>query len=174
MHPALTVFLRLLPYLLIAGLLVYTVNQIHSNGIEQGKRTVQMAWDKEKQNQANKIQEIKDKYSLLESEYRTKNQEITRELNESKHQHDKAITAMRSSYEHRLLLATQRASVYQRQAEAGTVECRGLADHATKLDNTLEEGRYLVRELRETLGFRDTQLILLGNQLMNDRKLLGE
>ncbi|UWJ04310.1 putative Rz/Rzl spanin protein [Escherichia phage vB_EcoS_Uz-1] len=68
----------------------------------------------------------------------------------------------------------RRASVYKRQAEAGTLECRSLASHAARLDNSLEEGRRLVEELRATVRLRDNQLIELGKQIQADRKLFEQ
>ena len=83
-----------------------------------------------------------------------------------------SLDAISSQYSARLQQSEQRAKVYQRQAEGGATECRSLASHAARLDNSLEQGRQLVEELRATVRLRDGQIIELSNQIRADRKLL--
>lgn len=80
----------------------------------------------------------------------------------------------RSTYELRLRASEQRSEVYRNQAQSGATACRNLADHAARLDRTIEEGRAVVREFGETLRLRDQQLVILGKQIHTDRLLLEE
>ena len=170
--------LKILPYLLLAGLLVYaghkTYTSIYNAGVVDGKAQVQREWDIESAAYVQSISDQKAKYEVKEELSREENKRITRELNEANKTHAVAVAELTAAYEHRLQLSAQRASVYQRQAQGGPAECRSLAEHTSRLDSSLEEGRSLVRELRETLGLRDKQLTAVGNQLLTDRKLFTD
>lgn len=147
---------------------------IYFQGYRHGSLAIQTEWDQERQ----KFREFQDQliadFAQKEFDYRAENDRILQELVETRRQHEVALAHQRSTYEQRLLQSENRAQVYQRQAEAGAASCRDLASHAARLDRALEEGRGLVRELGETLGFRDQQLRMLGQRLLNERSLIGD
>ncbi len=168
------IFLKVLPYALVALMLFLLGSWIYNSGSTHGASVVQAKWDKQKKSDADAIQALKDEYDAKEESHRNENREITHELAEAQKSHEVALAEQRAEYDRRLQLSSERAAIYQRKAEGGAVECRSLASYATQLDTTLEEGRSLVRELRQTLGLREQQLTLLGNQIKNDRALFED
>lgn len=166
--------IKALPYLVVALGLYLLGSWIYASGSAHGASVVQAQWDKRQRADDQAIQALKDEYDSKEEAHRTKNRIITHELAEAQKSYEVALAEQRAEYDRRLQLSSNRAAIYQRQAESGAAQCRSLASHAARLDQTLEEGRSLVRELRDTLGLRDRQLILLGQQILNDRVLLNE
>lgn len=167
-------FLKALPYILGVILLLGSAYVIYGHIYDKGVASVQVEWDKAKQAHRDAIQKLKDEYALLEEDHRTENQRITDELAKANLDHATALAAVERQYAERLRTSEVRAGVYQRQAQGGAAERASLADHASRLDASLEEGRSLVRELRETLGLRDRQIRSLSEQIRNDRKLFTE
>ena len=158
--------------LLAATLLIGSGTYVYLCGKYDGKEVVQKKWDAEKKLYDTAIAGLKDHYEMLEAANRTKTEELTHDLAEAQKNHDVAIANAQSDFDKRLLKSQARADYYKRMSEGGSLECRNLASHAAELDRSLEEGRLVVRELRETLGLRDKQLIALGDKLQADRKLL--
>lgn len=160
------------PYVIAILVLAYCVNKIHQDGVEEGKQAVQELWDADRQAQNRILEKVKADYAQRESAHRAENTRITHELAESTKAYELAVGQLAVDYGKRLSLSEKRAGIYQRQAEAGAAECRSLAEHASRLDASLEEGRSLVQELGATLRLRDQQVKSLGNQIQNDRKLM--
>ena len=153
---------------------ILALNWAYNKGFESGEANIQKKWDKAKESDKKAYESLQIKYNALEITHRAETTRITHELAEADKKHKVDLANQRSVYERRLLSSSNRSSVYQRQAESGETECRSLASHAARLDRSLEEGRSLVRELGATLGLRDQQIIMLGNQIKSDRKLLEE
>ena len=164
-------FLKVWPYLLAGVLLFLLYSWIYHYGSKHGASEVQAEWNQQKEADAKVIEDLKTKYASMEATHREENTRITHELAEAKQSHAVALAKQRAEYDRRLQLSANLAAIYQRQAEGGEVECRGLASHAARLDQALEEGRHLVRELGETIRLRDQQLISLGQQIKADRNL---
>lgn len=169
----LIVLKKLLPSLVLVGLVLALGYGVYRKGYGSGSADVRAEWELEVQAMREAHDQLVKEYAEREAAHRLENTRITHELSEARRTHDLVLAEQRSAYERRLLRSADRAAVYQRQAEAGAAECRSLAGHAAELDRALEEGRALVRELGETLGFRDQQVIRLGQQILNDRKLLA-
>ena len=165
-------FVKALPYLLIVGILWYGIHTLQVYEFNKGAASVQQKWDAEKTKHREEVLVLKGKLLAQEMNHRDETQRISHVLVEAQKQYTSALNQLSTDYKRRLLLSAQRSGVYHHQAEGGTVECGSLADHAGKLDTTLEEGRSLVGELRTTLELRDTQIKSLGNQIKSDRKLL--
>lgn len=141
-------------------------------GCEQGKQRIQLQWEQDKRAARELYDQLKLMYGEQEVLHRMEMEKISHELVEAKKDHENAVAGLRSDFDQRLLQSESRAASYRRQAEAGTSACRDLASHAARLDRSLEEGRGLVREFGETLRLRERELILLGDQILNERKLL--
>ena len=163
--------LKYLPHALGVALIVFLGSQLYSWIYDRGADSIQVQWDAEKQEHAEAIASLKLEYEAKEETHRSENRRISSELSQANLDHAAALAAAVREHDQRLRFAEQRAAIYQRQAQGGTIERGDLADHASRLDSTLEEGRSLVRELRETLGLRDRQIKSLSDQIRNDRVL---
>ena len=163
--------IRLVPYALTLVVIVLLGSGLYSCGVKSGKEDVQEKWDKEKKQYDSAIEKLRTEYADLELNHRIETQRISDELAKEKHRFEMELAMSGAEYDHRLRLSQARADTYQRQAQDGAAECRNLADHASRLDSSLEEGRSLVRELRSTLGLREFQIRALSQQIHNDRLL---
>lgn len=159
----------------IIGLsVIVAATSIYHLGKLSGKQVVYGEWNQAVIDQNLKIQEIRNEYAKQEKEYQKTISDLSLELQKSETEFNTQLDSIKSDYAKRLLTSEERASVYKRMSEAGTIERRNLADYATKLDKSLEEGRGLVRELWATLRQRERELTILGSQLNADRHLLDK
>lgn len=158
------------PYLLV----VVLGATIYFWGNSNGQSTVQKKWDDQKVEDQKAMQKLQDKYNALQRNHSYEVGLLTSRLRTAESNYASELARVSSDYDSRMQQSERRASVYKRQAEAGTLECRSLASHAARLDNSLEEGRRLVEELRATVRLRDNQLIELGKQIQADRKLFEQ
>ena len=156
------------PYLLVV---VFAVT-IFFLGSNRGANKVQAKWDKQELEDKKAYDKLKGEYDALNRQHSYEVGALTTRLETASKNHEDELTRIGSDYAGRLQQSEKRASIYKRQAEGGTLECRSLASHAARLDESLEQGRQLVEELRSTVRLRDSQLIELGNQIKADRKLL--
>ena len=155
------------PYLLV----VVLGATIYFWGNSNGQSTVQKKWDDQKVEDLKATQKLQDKYNALQRNHSYEVGLLTSRLQTAESNYASELARVSSDYDSRMQQSERRASVYQRQAEAGTLECRSLASHAAELDSSLEQGRRVVEELRATVRLRDNQLIELGKQIQADRKL---
>lgn len=129
----------------------------------------------EKQWQA-ELADLQLKKESAEREYKITLDDLNDRITTTQATHKQAIAGLARDYADRVRKSENRAQAYYDMSQAGASESTALAAHAAELDRTVEEGRYLVAELRETLGQRDKELIQLGealianHQLHNDRK----
>lgn len=143
-------------------------------GKNAGKLEVSSAWDKADKERADKVAELTQKNLDLTAAHQTETTRIADELAAQQAGYAKALDALRTDYANRLLQSTTREGIYQRKAQGSAVERDYLASHAARLDRSLEEGRSLVRELRETVGQRDNTIRTLSLQIQADRRLINE
>ena len=158
------------PYLLV----VVLGSTIYFWGNSNGQSTVQKKWDDQKVEDLKATQKLQDKYNALQRNHSYEVGLLTSRLQTAESNYASELARVSSDYDSRMQQSERRASVYKRQAEAGAFECRSLASHAARLDNSLEEGRRLVEELRATVRLRDSQLIEFGKQIQADRKLFEQ
>lgn len=145
---------------------------IYSIGYGNGKKHVQTEWDKDKIIQQNEMIRIKDENSKKEAFHSINSVRISDELSQTKDQLAIALNNLASERTSRMQLSAERSKIYKQLGEASTPQCSYLASHAAKLDASLEEGRGLVKEFRATLGQRENELRLLGDQILSDRELM--
>ena len=167
-------FLKALPYILGALLLWFISAKVYHHIYNKGAASIQMKWDQDKAEKAQAIAKLQTAYDDLSYTSRLEQSRISNELSKAQNDYAIALGNLRLDYANRVRSSEERAKLYQRQAESGPDQCRSLASYAGRLDSSLEEGRSLVRELRETLGLRDKQLTAVGNQLLTDRKLFTD
>lgn len=159
-------------WLLLIFPLVLSYVLTYQLGKQISYEKVHNEWNIEKQATKAKIAELKQEYEAYESEYEKTIQNLSAQLQDSKDSFNSELARIHDVYTSRLLGSEERASVYQRQSEAGASERRSLADHAARLDRSLEEGRHLVRELGATLRQREREIGVLSSQIQADRQLL--
>ena len=129
-------------------------------------------WDAEKIEVQDYVQKLETEYLLLLVEHQRSVEELEEEARRNKEEFEAALVRANDAYTDRLRSTEQRASVYQRQAQADSIERRNLANHAAELDRTLEEGRHLVRQLGTTLRQRELEIGRLSQQILLDRSTL--
>lgn len=156
----------------IAAMLCVGLVAIYKLGESDGAAEVQSQWDEQTKLRDAAFNKLTGEYTQLQLQHSRKQKELTDELALANAQHEDELSRYRSDYSGRLLLADSRATAYQRQASGSAVEQQRLARHAAELDRSLEEGRSLVRELRQTLGQREVTIKALGGIILNDRTLL--
>lgn len=150
----------------------YIYNSIYDIGYNAGFNEVSQQWETKKAQYRSEFDKLKKEYQIKEEIYKEKNLSVILELNEAKQKYEKDIAYLTGSYNDKLRLSEQRASIYRNQAKAGDIERENLAAYAAKLDKSLTEGQQLVRELRSAIELRDSNISTLITQLKNDRKLL--
>lgn len=164
---------KLIILLLLGTLLVGLSTGSYLLGSKKGEYRTQLKWNQAIKDHDEAIAKLQGEYNALESIHKTESTRISDELTITKKAYTTELDSLRTQYDKRLLGSSERAGYYQRQAESGSLECRGLASHAAKLDGSLEEGRQVVGELKATLGQRESELRLLGTQILTDRKLFN-
>lgn len=138
----------------------------------QGMADVQEQWDKSEKARDKQVTALKEKVASLQGEHKALSQRNSDELDQSNAAHEAALAAIRTHYEQRLQYVEKRAGVYERLSKGTATDRDRLAEHAAQLDRTLEEGRQLVGELRESLGQCEIVVGVLGTQILLDRNLL--
>lgn len=155
------------------GVIVVALGATYYVGKVAGENKVSLAWASEKKKLSDEIirlqEEIKDNLLV----YVAETDKIEEKLQDAKATYEKNLLAINATAVVRLRDSEKRTNVYKRMSEGAESERRDLADHAAKLDRSLEEGRLVVGELQETLRQRDTELISLGSQIHLDRKLFN-
>lgn len=141
----------------------------HSNGVS-ATYTKWLEYERAYQQQ---VQELEAAIASAEQQFNEKEVELNERIKEDKAAHDAAIAAATRTFTERLRKSEGRAKTYAAMSQASADERAALADHAAKLDQSLEEGRHLVRELRETLGQRDREIMLLGEHIQNVYQLIN-
>ena len=165
---------KLIDGIVVAALAAFIVYSIFNVGVAIGSARVQASWNAQKEADQQRIDDLKEEIKQQEATHQTDTTRISDELAEAKQKYTEDLADLRSEYEQRLRSSGNRADHYQRQARGSAVERDNLASHAARLDQTLEEGRSLVRELRDTLGLRDRQIHSLSDQIRNDRALFED
>lgn len=111
----------------------------------------------------NKIEELKGNQAILLNSI----EEIDREYEE-------IINGITSDFNSRLQQSEKRASLYLQKAKTGEAACEDIAVYTAKLDRAIVEGRELVRELTETIRYRDNELALVGKYFLEEREFLND
>ena len=167
-------YLRMLGYGLAIAAVLFLGSRIYGWIFDRGAASIQSKWDQETADYNAEVQRLKSDYESKEEAHRSTNRKLNDDLAQARLDNANALAAAERDYAQRLRNSEQRALVYQRQAQSGTTQCGDLANHAARLDGSLEEGRFVVRELRELVGLRDRQILALSEQIRNDRTLIEE
>lgn len=147
---------------------------VYSLGSNHGEAKIQVLWDADKGRQRDAIKAVEDDYKGKEALAIAENLKISKQLREANESYKATLAQYQFDYSKRLHAAEGRAGLYKRQADGTAAERGSLASYAAELDRSIEEGRLVVRELRATIGQRDSQIAALSAQIVSDRKLFTE
>jgi hypothetical protein len=159
--------------LIAAGVIVAALAGTYHLGKSAGENKVNLAWTKEKKELGDRIIELQKQVSDNLAVYILESDKNETQLRDAKAEHEKSLLGIRAIAADRVRNSEKRAGAYQRMSEGAESQRRNLADHAARLDRSLEEGRLVVGELQATVRQRDRELILLGSQILTDRKLIN-
>lgn len=126
------------------------------------------------------LQEISDQSDKLRETIRKKNtdhqtaqEEHLLEIQKLRGNYENTINSLTSEYDARLLESEKRSSVYRERFAPTSTECEILAEHTSRLDRTLTEGRELVKRLREHIKQSELTYSEVIKYLINDRNHLN-
>ena len=164
-------YLSLIKYvgipLAVAGGLYF----LYATGYNNGVGAVEAEREADRQAQALVVAELNGQIKQKERQHAEESSQIRGDLANREAAYAAAVDGLRADYALRLRDSEQRAARYRAAAEASPDQCRGLAGYAAQLDASIVEGRSVVEELRATVELRDSQLRLLGSQIISDRQL---
>lgn len=162
---------KLLKYVGAPLAVLFALFLIYSTGYNNGVGAVEAERLSDQQKQALIVAGLEGQLIEKERLHVAETDKIKANLADRESQYDRDLARLRSDYAGRLLDSEQRATRYRALAEGGTAQCGSLASHAARLDASLVEGRSVAEELRATVELRDSQLRLLGSQIIADRQL---
>lgn len=100
-------------------------------------------------------------------------QELFLQIQTLRKDYEKKLADIQFDYADRLRESEQRSAIYRRQQAASSDECRALAEHASRLDRSLTEGRELVKRISGNLGQCEVIFKEAVQYLINDRNHLN-
>ena len=142
-------------------------------GIGIGSKLKESDWLLEKNKYLNELTKAQKEIRENELLHKEKESTLLYELTKVKEQHEKDINDINTNYSLRLRQSEERANNYKRNAQ-NNVNCSTLANTASKLDRTLEEGINLVEQLEKTSRLQQQHLDACIKVIENDRKLINE
>ena len=128
---------------------------IHQNGKQIGVSETMLAWQAQEQERNDIIEDYRTEVNDLKVKYEKQTVQHKMEITAIKVAAENDRRTIQRDYADRLLNADKRASVYKRLSQSGESERIRLAEHAAKLDRSVEEGRSLLREQQSALAERD-------------------
>lgn len=144
---------------------------LYSTGYNNGVGAVEAEREADRAAQALVVAGLNGQLIEKERLHVAETSKIRTDLANRESQYDRDLALLRADYAVSLRDSEQRAARYRALADAGPDQCRSLAGYTAQLDGSLVEGRSVVEELRSTLELRDSQLRLVGSQLLSDRQL---
>lgn len=158
----------------VAALLASAGYIVHGYIHEQGRLAERAVWERKAQDWETEVLRLKSRYQAKEGEYQQTIFGLTTTLYESEQLHAQVLSGLTAAHAQRLQHAAERAAVYQRQAAGSAADAQALAEHAARLDASIEEGRVVVTELAATVRLRDEQVKALGAVILADRQLFSD
>ena len=164
----------------LAGALLFLIIVLLGSGIgflwgySNGVDATYTKWVQVEQGYQAQVAELQEAKKEAEHQFKIKEGELNERIKQDQIAHDAAIAAATRDFTERLRKSEGRAKAYAGMSQAGALERAALADHTAKLDQSLEEGRHLVRELRETLGQREREIKTLGEHILNVYELINK
>lgn len=161
----------LLKYVGIPALIIGLGFGIYYSGYNNGADKIRQERFEDQQEQAIVVANLNGQIQQKEKAHAQETSRLKQELKTAKETYDSELLRVNADYTSGLRLSEQRAARYYALAQTGSTQCRGIASHAAGLDKSIVEGQSVVKELRATIELRDSQLRLLGSQIISDRQL---
>ena len=143
-------------------------------GVLIGHNSASRKYIKENNEYQQKISEKKEELRILRENHINSQNEFTQELQEMKHEYENYISTLVNSFDDRMRESEERGRMYRERFTASSTQCGILAEHASRLDRSLTEGRELVRRLREDLEQFRMMCTQGFDYLIQDRNFLND
>lgn len=156
---------------LIREILVVAVGMIiiFLGGMKIGADRESTKYTKEKMKIQEQTAEFIQQYRKKVEEHAKRQLDLIQELNDAKQRHQTIVSNLRSEFSVRMLESENRGKIYRNRAETAGAECRALAEHTARLDQSLTEGRELVKEFRADLEQCKVAAYHFMDIIQNDR-----
>lgn len=156
---------------LIREILVVAVGMIiiFLGGMKIGADRESTKYTKEKMKIQEQTAELIQQYREKVEEHAKRQLDLIQELNDAKQRHQTIVSNLRSEFSVRMLESENRGKIYRNRAETAGAECRALAEHTARLDQSLTEGRELVKEFRADLEQCKVAAYHFMDIIQNDR-----
>lgn len=128
---------------------------IYQNGKQLGVSETMLAWQKQEKERNDIIDDYRTEINDLKVKYEKQTVQHKMEITAIKVAAENDRRTIQRDYADRLLNADKRAGVYKRLSQSGESERIRLAEHAAKLDRSVEEGRSLLKEQQSAIAERD-------------------
>lgn len=163
-------------YLKLAGVgaIVAALLVSHGMAYNKGVTDVTLNWDASIRVANKKLNDLNELIREKDAKHAEESASIDRRLAEAETNYRNDLDTAARTYHDRLQHSEARADRYAQLAAAGPAQCEHLASHASKLDRALEEGLNVVQELSRLVEQRDTELRLLGEQILTDRSVISD
>ena len=156
------VYLFLLVLIVAIGLLVVSCAWAYNSGA----RAASAKWDEYEQAFKEQIVLLERQNKDTEDAFKKELELLDDKIKKDSDEHQAAMERAGVEFAERLRKSEGRAKTYTDMSQASAAERERLAYHAAELDRTVEEGRHLVRELRETVGQRDREIESLAKLVL--------
>lgn len=120
-------------------------------GYTEGIKTQKVKYFEEKADIQREIEQKQEEYREKTKLHVSSQQLLLLEIKSLKDKHAQDIITIKSGLNDRLLQSEKRSGIYREKYTASAEQCSLLAEHSSRLDRSLVEGRELVRELSENL-----------------------
>ena len=157
--------------LLLAAALAWQTYQLHSERTAHSALKLQVAQDLQRQTAAALTDERQT--ASKETTHASATQENSDAFTTTQPERDAAVRTDLERIDRLRVAAERRAASYRAQAQANGAACRDSADRLAAFDSQLVAGVGVVAALRNDLGRRDAEVVLLHGQLVADRALMA-
>ena len=156
----------------LAAGLAWQTYQLSSERTDHQALKLQVAQDKERRAAA--ALKAEQQTAASESTHAQKTQENSDAFTTSQPMRDAIARADRARVERLRLGAERRAATNRAIAQACAASAGDIANRLDALEKHIVEGVGVVSELREVVGRRDAEVVLLHGQIVADRALMAD
>lgn len=142
-------------------------------GYNEGVKTQKVRYFERNEEILKEIAQKREEYREKTELHVSSQHSLLLELQALKDKYETDTTNIKSDYSDRLLKSEERSNIYRQRLSNTNEQCSALAEHASKLDRSLVEGRQLVRELSANIRQCGVVFTHATEYLDNDRNHLN-